>query len=104
MERLAADLIGAEVLVRSNDSGVHFGTLVAVSGTAVRLKDSRRLYVWSTGGHGLSLSEIAIFGINHKESKITETLPDLIVAGVCEIIPCAGLAVATIRGAATAKP
>lgn len=104
MEDLSKHLIGTHVIIRSDMSGVHFGTLEGVSGTSVRLSDSRRLYRWSTGGAGLTLSEIAITGIDHSESKISETLPDLVVSGVCEIIPCHGMAIATIRGAATAKP
>lgn len=104
MENLTQHLINEYVLIRSNMSGVHFGTLIAVSGNSVRLKDSRRLYEWHTGGAGLSLSEVAISGIDHKGSKITETLPDLIVGDVCEIIPAHGMAVATIQGAKVAKP
>jgi hypothetical protein len=104
MEQLTEHLIGTPVLIRSNMSGVHLGTLLAVSGTNVRLADSRRLYHWSTGGNGLSLSEIAICGIDQSASQITMELPDIIVGDVCEIIPAHGVAVATIRGAKVATP
>lgn len=104
MENLAIELIGKQVIIRSNDSGVHYGTLSEVSGNNVKLLNSRRLYRWSTGGTGVSLSEVAIMGIDQKESRITENLPYIIIGGVCEIIPTHGMADATIRGAATYKP
>jgi len=104
MENLTSHLINTRVIIRSSDSGVHHGTLIAVSGTAVRLENSRRLWEWSTGGTGISLSEIAVCGIDQKASKITTVLPDLIVAGVCEIIPTHGMCDATIDGAHVHKP
>jgi hypothetical protein len=104
MQNLTQDLINTKVLIRSADSGVHHGTLVAVDGTAVRMVNSRRLWEWNTGGAGISLSEVAISGIDQKASRITATLPDLVVSGVCEIIPTHGLCDATIEGAAVAKP
>lgn len=104
MEKLAAHLIGSRVIIRASDSGVHHGTLMAVDGTAVQLKDSRRLWEWFTGGTGISLSEVAISGIDPKASKITARLPDLIVAGVCEIVPTHGMCDATIDGAKTYIP
>jgi len=94
------DFIGQRVIVRSADSGVHHGTLHAVDGTTVQLKDSRRLWRWKIAGQGVSLSEVAILGIDHGGSTISIPLPDLIVMGVCEIIPTHGVASATIDGAA----
>ena len=104
MENLTQHLIGKRVIIRSDGSGVHHGTLVSVSGTAVRIADSRRLWVWNTGGAGISLSEIAVTGIAHEGSKITAVLPDLVVSGVCEIIETHGVCDATIDGADVAKP
>lgn len=104
MQNITKDIIGQKVLIRSNDSGVHHGTLVAVDGVSVRLTNSRRLWEWNTGGAGISLSEIAICGIDHNGSKITMALPDIVISGVCEIIPTHGMADATIEGAAVYKP
>ena len=104
MTELAKHLIGQKVIIRASDSGVHHGTLVAVDGSAVRLENSRRLWEWHTGGHGISLSEVAITGIDQAQSKITTPLPDLIVFGVCEIIQTYGIADATIEGARTYTP
>ena len=90
---------GQQVIIRSADSGVHHGTLHAVDGSTVHIKDSRRLWRWKIAGQGVSLSEVAILGIDHSESIVTMPLPDLIVMGVCEIIPTHGVASATIDGA-----
>lgn len=97
-------VIDKYVLVRSGDSGVHFGTLAAWDGTTALLTDSRRLWEWDTGGTGISLSEVAVCGIKQATSKITMVLPEIIILGVCEIIPCHGMAIATITGAATYTP
>lgn len=96
------DFLNTPVLIRSAASGVHYGTLIEVQGNIVRLKDSRRLWRWKIAGAGISLSEVAISGIDHNGSKITSVLPDLIVMDVCEIIPTYGLARATIEGAPVA--
>jgi len=99
--------INSPVIIRSNDSGVHYGYLTEVqdSGKTVHLTNSRRLWEWKVAGDGISLSEVAITGVDHAGSRITATIPDLIVIGVCEIIPAHGMATATIEGApvATAK-
>ena len=104
MEKLTADMIGKRVIIRSSDSGVHHGTLTSVDGAAVRMENSRRLWEWSTGGTGISLSEIAVCGIEHSQSKITMVLPDIVISGVCEIIPTHGMCDATIDGAPVHKP
>ncbi len=104
MKNITKDLIGAKVIIRSDASGVHHGILAAVDGRSVRLTNSRRLWEWDTGGTGISLTEIAICGIDQAKSRITAVLPDLVVAGVCEIIPSYGVADATIEGAKTYTP
>ena len=91
--------IGEKVIIRSDQSGVHHGILHAVDGDTVHLKDARRLWKWKIEGQGVSLSEVAILGVDHAESKITMMVPDIIVMGVCEILPTHGVASATIDGA-----
>jgi hypothetical protein len=95
--------IGSKVIIRSSDSGVHHGVLEAVEGETVHLKDARRLWYWKIAGQGISLSEVAVLGVCHKESKITLMLPDIIVNGVCEIIETHGVSSATIDGAPIAQ-
>ena len=99
------EVMNKHVIIRSESSGVHFGVLAAWDGQhAVKLLDSRRLWEWDTGGNGISLSEIAICGIDQKKSKITMALPTHYVLDAVEIIPCHGMAIATISGAEVAKP
>jgi len=79
------------VIVRSANSGVHAGYLVAIEGETVRLKDSRRLWCWVVAkmtGPLASLSEVAVYGINSADSRsrIATTVPDMHVLGVCEIL------------------
>lgn len=95
--------VGKKVIIRSVESGVHHGTLVSVDNDTVELADSRRLWRWKIAGQGVSLSEVAILGVDHAESKITMTLPQIFVMGVCEIIPTHGVASATIDGAPIAQ-
>ena len=99
------DLNGQHVLVRSDQSGVHLGVLVDSEGSTVRLKDSRRLWQWKVANNGgISLSEVSILGIDQSASRINVAVPEVIVFGVCELIPATGLCVPTIMGAEIAQP
>jgi len=101
--QILKELIGQKVIIRSGDSGVHYGTLQEWEDGAVHLTDSRRLWYWEIDGEGVSLSEVAIQGVDQKKSTVTMTLPHIFVSGVCEIIPAHGLAIATIEGAPIGK-
>lgn len=100
------DLIDTPVIIRSSDSGVHFGVLTHIEvGTmlTVRLSNSRRLWAWKTANDGISLSDVAIAGIDHGGSRVSPHLPTIIISGVCEVIPAHGAAIATISHAPDAK-
>lgn len=75
-------LVGQFVLIRSRDSGVHSGTLVAVSGTSVRLKDARRLWRWRGAN---TLNEVAQNGVSADFTRLSEPTPDITILGACEI-------------------
>lgn len=102
MKVIVEYMIGTKVLIRSSDSGVHYGTLSAYDNGTVYLTNSRRLWEWHVAGHGISLTEVAIQGIDHNKSRITDWLPSIIIIGVCEIIPTHGMAEALIEGAPVA--
>lgn len=105
MTKLTDHLIGKHVVVRSNMSGVHLGILLHVEGTGVRLENSRRLWEWRVAGNaGISLSEVSIVGIDHAGSKIAETVPDIVIYDVCELIEAHSMCIVTVHGAATYKP
>ncbi len=95
--------IGKKVVLRTYASGVHFGTLVAQDGRQIELRDARRLWRWHTGGKGISLSEIAMTGIDPSRSRIAVTVPQMTILDGLEIIPATDEAAATIEGAEVAK-
>lgn len=91
--------LGALVLVRSGDSGVHFGRLAYVStaangSCAVHLVDSRRLWSWK-GLKGVALSGVARHGIDKKNSKVDEVV-EAVVCSVIELLKCTEEAAKTI--------
>ena len=74
-----------EVMIRSANSGVHFGFLEERDGDEVRLINSRRVFYWSGAA---SLSQLATEGSSKpNDCKIAVTVPEITVFGVCEIIP-----------------
>jgi len=75
--------IGSFVLVRTYSAGVHFGTLEEKDGKEVRLSNARRLWSWSGA---LSLSEIAMKGIDIKNSKISVPVDEIILTESIEVI------------------
>lgn len=76
-------MIGKFVLIRTYSAGVHFGTLIEKNGKEVTLKDARRLWSW-TGA--LSLSEIAMKGVNLSGSKISVPVDEIVLTEATEII------------------
>lgn len=74
---------GDFVLIRTYSAGVHFGTLLSREGQEVVLTNARRLWSW-TGA--LSLSEVAMSGIEIKNSKISVPVDEIIITQAVEII------------------
>lgn len=74
---------GTFVLIRTHSAGVHFGTLEEKEGQEVRLSNARRLWSWSGA---LSLSEIAMTGINIQGSKISVPVDEIILPQAIEVI------------------
>lgn len=75
---------GKFVLIRTYSAGVHFGTLEEMDGQIVRLSNARRLWSWSGA---LSLSEVAMDGVNISGSKISVPVDEIILTQAIEIIP-----------------
>lgn len=97
------NMVGKVVVVRSGQSGVHVGKLVAREGDRVTLEKSTRLWYWKvaqTTGQVSSCSEIATYGVKLKECKVGATLPLCEVGGVCEIIPLTKAAQETFKESA----
>ena len=75
---------GKFVVIRTINAGVHFGTLEEMDGQIVRLSRARRLWQWSGA---LSLSEVAMGGVNISGSKISVPVDEIILTQAIEIIP-----------------
>ncbi len=91
------DVSKDKVIIRSRDSGVHFGELVSRAGSdEVTLRNARRIWYWDGAA---SLSELALRGTSKPSScKFPEAVPEITVIGVCEIIPCTNDAAKSISG------
>lgn len=90
--------MGQYVIVRTYSAGVFAGTLKQRLGKKVLLENCRRLWRWQTANNGVSLSEVAVYGINQENSKIcciemTKEVEDI------EISPCSEISRKSIEGA-----
>jgi hypothetical protein len=74
---------GSRVLVRTNNAGVHYGTLESRTGQEIHLSNARRIWSWNGA---LSLSEIASAGIDIKNSKLSVTVDEIILPTAIEVI------------------
>lgn len=78
-------MIGEFVLVRTYSAGVHCGTLADCSGTVVVLTDARRVWRWKGAN---SLNELSIHGCDEEYSRISESVPKIMLTQGIEVIPC----------------
>ena len=85
-----------KVIIRADRAGVFFGTLKEKNGTEVTLTDCRRIWYWDGAA---SISQLAVDGTTKPDScKFTVTVPEIIITGVIEIIPCSDKAIESIEG------
>ena len=88
-------MIGKQCLIRTLNTGVHFGELIKKVGDEVTLINSRRIWAWIGAA---TLSQIASEGIkNIKKSKITMPEKKIILLGVTEIIELDDKAIANLK-------
>ena len=92
------EIIGKKVIIRADRAGVFFGTLKqkrdTLAGVEVELDNCRRLWYWDGAA---SLSQLATEGVKVPERcKFTVVVPEILVMGVIEIIPCSEEAVKSI--------
>lgn len=92
-------MVGAKVIIRTYSAGVWFGTLSEKSGNEVVLNDARRLWKWKTK-QGVSLSSVALYGIDETGSRIEP--PVMVWLEAIEILPCSPEAVLSLEGAPNA--
>jgi len=95
------DMVGKKVIIRTYSAGVWFGKLSKKSGNEVILTDARRMWRWWTK-ESISLSSVAIHGINQEKSKIAQAVSEQWLEAV-EITPCANESINSIEGCPNAK-
>lgn len=95
------DFLGMDVIIRTYAAGVWFGGLAKKAGNEVILHSARRMWKWKCK-EGISLSELAIHGINPEESRICAPVPMVWLEAI-EIIPVLDTAAKSIKEAEYAK-
>ncbi len=89
-----SDLDENRVIIRTQNAGVHYGTIETRDGSEVCLADSRRLWFWKGAA---SLSQLATEGVKcPSECKFAVSVPTITLLQVIEIIPCTTQAVKCI--------
>lgn len=87
--------IGKKVIVRGENSGVYFGTIVSRNNSEVELANARNLWYWDGA---CSVLQIATDGVKNKlDSKFTVVVESILLLDAIEIIPCTDKAIANIE-------
>lgn len=79
-------MIGEFVLIRSRGAGVFFGTLrqfTAGHVAIVELSGARRVHRWRGAN---SLSEMALRGIQHRGSRVSDAVERHVVIDIIEVL------------------
>ena len=85
-----------KVIIRADRAGVFFGTLKEKTGNEVKLENARRIWYWDGAA---TLSQLAVTGTTApSRCKFTMSVPEIVVMGVIEIIPCTDEAIKSIEG------
>lgn len=93
---MKSKLIGTYVICRTVSAGVFAGVLEQKKGDEARLKDARRLWMWSGAA---SLSQLSVDGVaNPNDCKFPCIVETVELLGVIEILPCTEKARASIYG------
>lgn len=83
-------------IVRADRAGVFAGNIKERNGGEVTMTNVRRIWYWDGAA---SLSQMAIDGVKKPQNcKFTVTVPEMIILGVIEIIPCTDEAEKNIKG------
>lgn len=98
---VSGHFIGKKVIIRTYSAGVFFGTLSEKDGNEVILTNARRLWAWKAA-QSISLSAVAVHGVDAANSKIVEPVPAIWLEAI-EIIPCSEESIKSIEGAAHVK-
>lgn len=73
-------------LIRTYSAGVHAGTLKSHDGKTVVLTDAVRIWRWRGAN---TLNELALHGPDKAWTRISDSVPEIILTEAIEIIPIA---------------
>lgn len=90
-------MIGKKVIIRTYSAGVWFGTLETKEKNEVILSNARRMYQWFCK-ESISLSAVAVYGINQDKSKICVPVENIWLEAI-EILPCTEVSIKSIEEA-----
>lgn len=94
--------IGKKCIVRTYASGVFFATVVSQVGRQVEMANARRLWAWKAA-EGISLSAVAMNGVNPSGCKFPDLTPEHTVLDALEIIPASGRCIKSIESIPAAR-
>lgn len=93
--RFLKDIANNYCIIRTNNSGVHFGKVKALDKQTALITDCRRIWYWDGA---FTLSALAESGTKKPENcKFSCFVPEILLTDVLEIIPCRVSAANQIR-------
>ena len=96
-----SSMIGKKVIIRTYSAGNWFGILKEKAGTEVIIGNARRMWRWHCA-KSISLSGVALYGINEGKSRIAPALDEVWLDAI-EILPCSDNSIKTLEGAKDAE-
>jgi len=98
---ISEQFINQKCLIRTYSAGVWFGAVTMKEHDEIILENARRLWYWKTKT-SISLSSLALYGVDEEESKICEAVPKIWLMPI-EIITCSSAAISSIENAPICK-
>lgn len=82
-------------IVRCDRAGVFFGAIKERNGTEVVMTNVRKLWYWDGA---CAIEQLAVDGtVTPGNCKFTRVVPEMIVTGAIQIVPCSEKATASLR-------
>ena len=94
-------MVGKKVIIRTYSAGVWVGEIAEKDRNEVIVKNARRMWRWFAA-ESISLSAVAVHGINESKSSIVEPV-DAVWLEAIELIQCSDKAIKSLEGAENVK-
>ena len=85
-------MLNKKVIVRGDRSGVFFGTLISLNGQLAELSNVRKIWRWQGAK---SVEQISLDGVSD-ESRITQSVDNMIITDAIQVLPCTESSVSKI--------